>query len=341
MVSATIDLEVEGTEGLSDDSGFDLDYTFTVTDLNNNNTKFSISGTVTEGNRKSIGSWDYDGFNDVEYKLERNGSAASDSEGNVEIHDSLEQTFGGFAVTPYSDGSPPTETLTWRVSPPPFTLTDVEGGTEVSVDLSNYGGDFSLAYDTQSQIGDQSPEYYNNYANTDVDVTRTGGSNPELLRGLQDNTTYYYTVYAEAKSDAHTVLAAEQTFTHTEYNFSPTIDSTTSPVFQGDLLDVTTTITNNGSRDGTQTVKLLINGTQEDSVSVTLNQGASTTKTLSWDTSGAAGDYTAKIQTLDESASTTVTVETGYDIYIDGTQVKDITIDGTTITGVTIDGNVL
>lgn len=38
------------------------------------------------------------------------------------------------------------------------------------------------------------------------------------------------------------------------------------------------------------------------------------------------------------STSGTTSVDTGFDIYIDGDQVKEITIDGTSVTEVTIDG---
>nr|WP_284731859.1 CARDB domain-containing protein [Halorientalis regularis] len=85
--------------------------------------------------------------------------------------------------------------------------------------------------------------------------------------------------------------------------------STTSPVTEGETLEVTTTVENTGDQQGTQTVTLDVAGAQRDSQDVTLASGASQTVTLSWTTqSGDAGDYTATVASANDSASAAVSV---------------------------------
>jgi len=93
-------------------------------------------------------------------------------------------------------------------------------------------------------------------------------------------------------------------------NFAVTIDSTNSPVGEGDTLSVDATVENTGDESDTQTVTLDVSGLGQDSSSETLSAGESTTVTLSVGTSsGDAGDYTATVSSDDDSDSTGVTVE--------------------------------
>ncbi|MDZ7688031.1 MAG: GLUG motif-containing protein [Halobacteriales archaeon] len=93
-------------------------------------------------------------------------------------------------------------------------------------------------------------------------------------------------------------------------NFGVTIDSTNSPVSEGETLTVDTTVENTGDESGTQTVSLTVGGTVRDPVDVTLDGGSSTTETLGWTTGdGDVGDYTATVGSEDDSDTTQVTVE--------------------------------
>lgn len=88
-----------------------------------------------------------------------------------------------------------------------------------------------------------------------------------------------------------------------------TIDSTNSPVAEGETVQVTATLENTGDSAAEQTVVLTIDGTQEDSTTVSLNSGESTQQTFSWSTSsGDAGDYTAAVASDNDSAATGVSV---------------------------------
>jgi hypothetical protein len=94
-------------------------------------------------------------------------------------------------------------------------------------------------------------------------------------------------------------------------NFTVTIDATNSPVTEGDALDVTATIENTGDVQGTQTVDLTVGALGTNSTQVTLAGGANTTETFTLGTtSGDNGTYTATVSSANDSASTSVTVDT-------------------------------
>ncbi|WP_424017928.1 beta strand repeat-containing protein [Halorientalis pallida] len=80
-------------------------------------------------------------------------------------------------------------------------------------------------------------------------------------------------------------------------------------VTAGDTLDVTATVENVGERESTQTLSLSVAGTERDSQQVTLAAGESQQVTLSWaTTAGDAGEYTATVETANDTATTGVTV---------------------------------
>ncbi|PSP87161.1 hypothetical protein BRC87_12105 [Halobacteriales archaeon QS_4_66_20] len=92
-------------------------------------------------------------------------------------------------------------------------------------------------------------------------------------------------------------------------NFEVTIDSTNSPIDEGETLTVDATVENTGDKSDTQTIRLTIGGQQRTSTDVNLGGGESTTVTLTWDTSSGDGDdYTATVDSDDDSDSTGVTV---------------------------------
>lgn len=94
----------------------------------------------------------------------------------------------------------------------------------------------------------------------------------------------------------------------TQSNFLVTIHSTNSPVVAGETLTVTANITNIGEND-TQNVTLSVAGAQRDATTVTLSNGESENVTLSWATTeDDVGNYTAKVTTEDNNASTDVAV---------------------------------
>jgi PGF-CTERM protein len=92
-------------------------------------------------------------------------------------------------------------------------------------------------------------------------------------------------------------------------NFEVTIDSTNSPVQEGDTLEVTATVENTGDSTDTQDVTLTVGGTERDLTAVTLEPGQQQTVTLEWTTSsGDAGDYTANVSSNDDFDTASVSV---------------------------------
>jgi len=92
-------------------------------------------------------------------------------------------------------------------------------------------------------------------------------------------------------------------------NFEVTIDSTNSPVTEGETLTVTGTVRNTGAEPDTQTVLATVSGVGSATKTVTLDRGQSTTETFSLSTSsGDAGDQTLTVESEDDTDSTEVTI---------------------------------
>jgi hypothetical protein len=97
-------------------------------------------------------------------------------------------------------------------------------------------------------------------------------------------------------------------------NFDVSIDSTPSPVTEGDDVEVDVVVENTGEESGTQMVELLVAGEQVESQRVSLEAGASTELTLTWSTgSGEDGSYTAEVASENDTDTATVTVESTAD----------------------------
>jgi len=93
-------------------------------------------------------------------------------------------------------------------------------------------------------------------------------------------------------------------------NLEVSIDSTNSPVTEGETLTVTGTIENTGGRQDTQTITATASGFGSITRTVTLGAGQSTTETVSIPTSqGDAGTSTVTVESENDTATTTVVVE--------------------------------
>lgn len=89
------------------------------------------------------------------------------------------------------------------------------------------------------------------------------------------------------------------------------VTSTTSPVYEGEVLEVEARVTNVDGLDGEGDVWLEVDGDEVDSIGdLGVEAGDSREVALEWQTTqGDAGGYTAVVRTSDGSASTEVTVE--------------------------------
>lgn len=81
----------------------------------------------------------------------------------------------------------------------------------------------------------------------------------------------------------------------------------------GEILDVSYTVTNEGSSNGTQDIVLEVEGVQEDvNSSVYLDPADSSSGVLNWDTSGfSSGTYNYQVLTDNDFADGTVEIQKG------------------------------
>ncbi len=97
-------------------------------------------------------------------------------------------------------------------------------------------------------------------------------------------------------------------------NFEVSIDSTNSPVEEGDTLTVTGTIENTGVESDTQTITATVSGIGSVTETVSVDGGDSRTETVSVPTGiGDAGTYTLTVSSDDDSDTTEVTVQSDSD----------------------------
>jgi len=106
----------------------------------------------------------------------------------------------------------------------------------------------------------------------------------------------------------------------TPANFEVTVDSTNSPVEEGETITVTGTVENTGDQSGTQTITATVSGVGSTAETVSLNDGDSRTETFSVPTgTGDAGTHTLMVESQDDTATEAVTVR--------GTSDSDCDID--------------
>ena len=92
--------------------------------------------------------------------------------------------------------------------------------------------------------------------------------------------------------------------------FEVTLEEVTSPVTAGEGVSLTAEIANTGETEATQTVDLDAGALGDDSSAVTLTPGETATRTLTVDTGdGDAGSYTLEVSSNNATDSTTVTVQ--------------------------------
>lgn len=93
-------------------------------------------------------------------------------------------------------------------------------------------------------------------------------------------------------------------------NFTVAVDGTNSPVTVGEALRVSATVENTGRGSGVQDLSLSVGGSDRNSTRVTLSSGATATRTVVWNTTGAsAGTYTATLATENQSAAIQVDLQ--------------------------------
>jgi len=144
------------------------------------------------------------------------------------------------------------------------------------------------------------------FNDTEAVTLDSGESETVTLRwntGLDDEGEYEAEVRSDDTADSVNISVVRQP------TFNITINSTTSPVRQGQTLGFTTTVQNTGEVTDTQQIDLIIGDQVIDSAERTLEPGASIIVTFDWETEfGDVGDYIAEIVSATDASSTDVTV---------------------------------
>ena len=122
--------------------------------------------------------------------------------------------------------------------------------------------------------------------------------------------------------DDYPILAFQSGTDPAPANFEVSIDSTNSPVAEGDTLTADMRIENTGDESDTQTITAMVAGVGSTTETVNLNGGESRTETINVPTStGDAGTYTLTVESGDDTATETVTIESEGDT--EGSPVED------------------
>jgi len=151
-------------------------------------------------------------------------------------------------------------------------------------------------------------------ANATLTIEETGdtldtGTDGVTSYQFPDTGAYSVTITAEDTTFHDYVEVTREVEVVPPANFSVAIDDATQQVTEGGDVRVTATVTNTDSVRSARTVTLSLGGRQRDAETVTLDGGASTTVTLTWETSpGDAGGYEATVATETDTASTPVSV---------------------------------
>ena len=202
-------------------------------------------------------------------------------------------------------------------------------GNQLSVDVTvqNPGADsingYVNLYLQGRQLDSQSVSFSSGPSTKSVTLTGTANG-PEDFYTATVNTTEFSGGNGEQFGET-----TEEVAVGAPPNVDVTITGNTSPSIEGNPIDVTADLTNNGDITADQQVNLniLSGGTSYesgvDSVDINLAGGGSTTETFTWNTEvGDAGNFQAEVSTNKNSDTTGVTVQSNqptFDVAIDNT----------------------
>jgi len=204
-----------------------------------------------------------------------------------------------------------------------YASGDLPANFEVAIDSTNSPIDEGETLTVDATVDNTGDESATQTITLDIpglgqdstDVTLSGGESTTVTLSVStssgDGDDYTATVDSDDDSASTGVTV------NAPANFAVAIDGTNEPVTEGETLSVDATVKNTGDKSATQTITLTVGGQQRASTDVNLGGDQSTTVTLTWDTSGGdAGDYTATVDSDDDSASTGVTVQEPADLAV-------------------------
>jgi len=252
------------------------------------------------------------------------------------VEDSVTRTLDGGVST--------TETLTWSTSSTDsgtyngvvqsnddsesFTIEVSDSGVSVTIDSTNspvsVGETLSVDFTIENTT--------TTTKQTEVELIADGIERDNLYYELSSGQSLSNTLTWNTERGDHTISSI--TVTSVDDNksenvtiqsdiFDLNITSTNSPVSKTEVVDVTFDVTNTGDIQGNQTVKLFIDGSEQDGENLSLTPSSSQSVTLSWNTTDStpAGTYEAEVRSLDDIDLQNVDVQSKvfFDISIQST----------------------
>jgi len=157
----------------------------------------------------------------------------------------------------------------------------------------------------------------------EIELTADGNfvdsSSVSISSGQSTTLTFSYTPDSEGTVDLEADIAVGGRYYETDGHTSQTVEAvnpyfdvsivdTNSPL-AGNTLDVTANISETAGVSGTKDVELIVDGSVQDTITVSLSGDGSEQKVFNWNTSsGDGGSYTATVSSPDGSDSSPVTI---------------------------------
>jgi len=201
----------------------------------------------------------------------------------------------------------------------------------VSADITNIGGSLGTAQTVDFRVdldGDSSLESGETLANTTVDVSAAA---TETVTFTIDTSPLAPGTYTHGVATGDDIGSATiDILGSAEFEVSGL--SAPASAVQGEMVNVSATITNNGSTSDTQTIEFRAGGSVADSTSLTLNGGESQTVMFTLDTSGLApGTYTHGVFSEDDNETASIDILAPAFFDITSTSVPDNVTQGDTL----------
>jgi len=212
--------------------------------------------------------------------------------GSVEIATPYSDSAGDKSQVPGPDGEEPAY---FEVDIDYLPSTVVEGETvDVEFTVTNVG-EMEGTQDIQlTDKADSSHTYDSTVITVDKDDSGSGTFEYEIPSGSSSSDELSLTVRSEQDSDTHILTVREPAY------FEVDIDQAPDTAVAGETVDVECTVTNTGEVEETQDITLEVDGSEEDSEEVTLDNG-STAETLTWNTSSLdSGSHTLTVSSDDD-----------------------------------------
>jgi hypothetical protein len=174
-----------------------------------------------------------------------------------------------------------------------------EGGSnpQATVNVSNDG---SYAWINYTSIGAAAGS---DFTVGQVELTAQTGAEDTSAIALETNNYFNASnqPFATVNTDERNATTGAGFFEVTNLNLPSSAQA-------GDEVDVSATVTNTNGAQITQDIDLLVNGTLDNSTTVTLASGESTNVEFTFDTSGLAGNVPVEIASDDDNVTGTITV---------------------------------